>query len=45
MGKEKKARSALGELLKLMSDFSTVGRELIRRYVKVEDLTGGILGG
>ena len=45
MGKGEKAKSALGELLKLVPDFSTRGRELIRRYVKVEDLTDSILGG
>ena len=45
MGKGKKARSALGELLKLVPDFSTRGPELIRRYVKVDDLTDAILEG
>ena len=45
MGKEGKARSALGELLEMVPDFPTRGRQLINRYVKVDGLTDAILEG
>jgi adenylate cyclase len=45
MGKEDEARSAVGELLDLVPDFSTQGRRLIGRYVKVDGLTDKIIKG
>lgn len=45
MGKEEKARTALDELLKLEPDFSNRGRQLISRYVKVDDLVDAIIEG
>jgi hypothetical protein len=38
MGREKEAKTAVGELLKLVPDFTAQGRRLLGRYVKVEDL-------
>ena len=43
MGREKDARTAVGELLELVPDFATQGRRLIGRYVKVGGLTDRII--
>jgi len=45
MGKHEEGRAALGELLKLVPDFSSQGRQLICRYVKVDDLADAIMEG
>jgi len=45
MGREHEARTAVGELLKLLPDFVTRGRRMISRYVKVNDLVDKIIEG
>jgi len=45
MGKEGDARTAVDKLLKLVPDFATCGRELIRGYVKVDDLVDAVIEG
>jgi hypothetical protein len=45
MGRAREARSAVGELLELAPDFAARGRQLISRYVKVEDLVDKIIEG
>jgi adenylate cyclase len=45
MGREGDARAAVDELLKLVPDFATCGRELIRGYVKVEDVVDAVVEG
>ena len=44
LGREQEARAAVSELLKLEPDFARRGRQLISRYVKVDDLVDGIIG-
>jgi adenylate cyclase len=43
LGKQDEARTAVGQLLKLVPDFATRGRWLVSRYVKVDDLVDRIL--
>jgi len=43
LGREEDARTAAGELLKLVPDFATQGRLLIGRYVKVRDLADKVV--
>jgi adenylate cyclase len=45
MGREQQAKVAVGELLELVPDFRTQGREMIRHYVKVEGLVDKLIGG
>jgi len=45
LGRQNEAQTAVGQLLKLVPDFATGGRELISRYVKVDALIGGIIEG
>jgi adenylate cyclase len=45
LGKQKEARKAIERLLELEPDFAACGRELINRYVKVEDLVDSIVIG
>mgnify|MGYP001823575979 FL=1 len=45
LGRQSEAKTALGQLLTLVPDFSTQGRLLISRYVKVDDLVDGIIDG
>ncbi len=45
MGREREAKTAVGELLKLEPDFAARGRQLISRYVKVDDLVDMIIEG
>ena len=45
LGRQSEAKRALGQLLTLVPDFSTQGRLLISRYVKVDDLVDGIIDG
>ena len=45
MGKESDARTAVGELLKLVPDFANIGPRLIGRYVKVDGLIDKIMAG
>jgi adenylate cyclase len=45
MGKENEARTAVGELLKLAPEFAVRGKQLIGRYVKVDDLVDQIIEG
>ncbi len=45
LGKQKEAQTAVNQLLKLVSDFETRGRELISRYVKIDSLIDRIIEG
>jgi adenylate cyclase len=45
MGRENEARTEVNKLLKLVPDFAARGRELIRGYVKVDDLVDGVIEG
>ena len=45
MGKTAKARTAVGELLKLIPDFANIGPRLIGRYVKVDGLVDKLMAG
>jgi adenylate cyclase len=45
LGRQKEAKTALNQLLKLEPDFATRGRSLISRYVKVDDLIDTIIEG
>jgi adenylate cyclase len=45
MGRVAEARTAIGELLKLVPDFETSGPRLIGLYVKVDDLVDAIIKG
>jgi adenylate cyclase len=45
MGREREARTAVAELLKLEPDFAIRGRRLISHYVKVDDLADTIIEG
>ena len=45
MGKQKEAKTAIGEMLKLVPDFATRGRSLMSRYIKVNDVVDSILKG
>jgi len=45
LGRQKEAKTALNQLLKLEPDFATRGRSLISRYVKVDDLVDTIIEG
>lgn len=45
MGDLERARAALNELIKLEPDFATRGRQLISRYVKVDNLIDRVLEG
>jgi adenylate cyclase len=45
MGKTQAARSALDELFELVPDFAARGRQLVGRYVKVEDLIEALFHG
>ena len=45
LGRQTEARTAVDQLLKLQPDFSTSGRLLICRYVKIDDLVDKIIEG
>ena len=45
LGREDEARAAVGELLKLDPDFATRGRQMIRNYVKVDEVADAIVEG
>jgi adenylate cyclase len=45
LGRQKEAKAALSQLLKLEPDFATRGRSLISRYVKVDYLVDSIIEG
>jgi adenylate cyclase len=45
LGRQKEARTALGQLLKLEPEFATRGRMLIGRYVKIEEIIDTIIEG
>jgi adenylate cyclase len=45
MGREREARTAIDELLRLVPDFATCGRELIGGYVKVDRVADAIIEG
>ena len=45
MGRQKQAKAAVAQLLELEPDFTTRGRWLISRYVKVDDLINTIIEG
>ena len=45
LGRQNEAKAAVGQLLELEPDFTTRGRWLIRRYVKVDDLVDTIIEG
>jgi adenylate cyclase len=45
LGREREARTAVGELLELAPDFASRGRRLIGNYVKVNHLTDRIIEG
>jgi len=45
LGRQKEAKTAVSQLLKLEPDFATRGRPLISRYVKVDDLVDKIIEG
>jgi adenylate cyclase len=45
MGREREAKTAVGELLELVPDFAAQGRRLICGYVKVDDLVDMIIEG
>jgi TolB-like protein len=45
LGRQKEAKTAINELLKLNPDFAAQGRTLIDRYLKVDDLVDSIIEG
>jgi hypothetical protein len=45
MGRQKEAKAAIGEMLKLVPDFASRGRSLMKRYIKVDDLVDSICEG
>ena len=45
MEKKDEARKAVAKLLELVPDFNSVGRTLIGRYVKVDDLIDKLVEG
>jgi len=45
MGRAHEAETTIGELLKLVPDFTGRGRRLISRYVKVDDLVVKLIEG
>ena len=45
LGRQDEAKTAIDELLKLVPDFSSQGRWLIGRYVKVDDIADSLFAG
>jgi predicted RNA polymerase sigma factor len=45
LGRQREAKTAVDQLLKLAPDFATQGRSMIRRYVRVDKLVDKIIEG